>query len=136
MILYNGESLAYVGDSLYELEIRKHLLGKGLTDVNKMHKEAIKYTSGVNQAAIISYFLKEKILFDDEIIYYKRGRNANHSKNRRNISVTQYKMATGFEALIGYLYYSDNIARMNELINLAIKYVEEVKPNEEENGRN
>ena len=101
MILNNGESLAYLGDSVYELLIRKHVLAKGIQDVNKLHKEAVKYTSGEAQAKIVLYLLTNDILTEEEISYYKRGRNSSHSKNRRNIKVSDYKMATGFEALIG-----------------------------------
>ena len=59
------------------------------------------------------------------MVYYKRGRNSHHSKNRRSISVASYKMATGFEALIGFLYLSENITRLEELLQLIIKIVEE-----------
>ena len=57
MILQNGATLAYLGDSIYELFIRNNLLAKGLNDVNQLHKEATKYTSGVAQAKIIKYYL-------------------------------------------------------------------------------
>ena len=71
------------------------------------------------------YLLKNEILSEEEIVYYKRGRNSSHSKNRRSISVGSYKMATGFESLIGYLYLSGKTDRMEELIQLVIKIVEE-----------
>ena len=125
MILNNGESLAYLGDAIYELRIRQHLLNKGIQDVNKLHKEAIKYTSGEAQAKIILYFLAKEILTEEEVRYYKRGRNSSHSKNRRNIKVADYKMATGFESLIGYLSLSDQDKRINELLNIAIEFIEE-----------
>ena len=126
MILnYNGETLAYLGDSLYELEIRKYLIGLNIGDVNKLHKMAIKFTSGDSQATIITKMLENNVLTEDEILNYKHGRNSNHSKNGRNISVVRYKMATGFEALIGYLYLSNQIERMNYLINLGISYLKE-----------
>lgn len=125
MILNNGESLAYLGDSVYELLIRKHVLAKGIQDVNKLHKEAVKYTSGEAQAKIVLYLLANDILTEEEISYYKRGRNSSHSKNRRNIKVSDYKMATGFEALIGFLSMSQNEERINELVLIAIKFIEE-----------
>ena len=125
MILYNGESLAYLGDAIYELRIRQHLLGTGYQDVNKLHRIAVKYTSGEAQAKIVEYFLKNNIMSEEEMVYYKRGRNSHHSKNRRSISVASYKMATGFEALIGFLYLSENITRLEELLQLIIKIVEE-----------
>lgn len=123
MILNNGESLAYLGDAIYEFEIRKYLLNtSGLTDVNSLHKEAVKFTSGEAQAKIMIHFLENNILSEEELTYYKRGRNSNHSKNRRNISVTSYKMATGFEALIGFLYLDSRLDRLKEIITLAISF--------------
>ena len=125
MISLNGESLAYLGDAIYELKIREYILSSGYQDVNKLHKIAVKYTSGEAQAKIVEYFLKNNILSEEEMVYYKRGRNSHHSKNRRSISVASYKMATGFEALIGFLYLSENITRLEELLQLIIKIVEE-----------
>ena len=90
-----------------------------------MHKLAVRFTSGESQAKIVEYLLKNEILSEEEIVYYKRGRNSSHSKNRRSISVGSYKMATGFESLIGYLYLSGKTDRMEELIQLVIKIVEE-----------
>ena len=125
MISYNGESLAYLGDAVYEFKIRQYILSSGYQDVNKLHKLAVKFTSGESQAKIMEYFLANNILTEEEINYYKRGRNSHHSKNRRSISVTSYKMATGFEAVIGFLYLSENHERLEELLQLIIKIVEE-----------
>ena len=125
MILYNGESLAYLGDAIYELRIREYLLGTGYQDVNKLHRIAVKYTSGEAQAKIVDYLIKNELLTEEEITYFKRGRNSNHSKNRRSISVISYKKATGFEAMIGYLYLSKQEDRLNSLMKIIIELVEE-----------
>ena len=125
MVSLNGESLAYLGDAIYEVKIRQHILSSGYQDVNKLHKLAIKFTSGESQAKIVEYLLKNELLSEEEINYYKRGRNSHHSKNRRSISVSSYKMATGFEAMIGFLYLNGNNERLNELLQLIIKIVEE-----------
>ena len=125
MILNNGESLAYLGDAIYELRIRQYVLAKGIQDVNKLHKEAVKYTSGEAQAKIVLEYLKRELLSEEELSYYKRGRNSRHSKNRRNIKVSEYKMATGFEALIGYLAMNNNQSRIDVLIEEAIRIIEE-----------
>ena len=125
MISLNGESLAYLGDSIYEAKIREHILSSGYQDVNKLHKLAVRFTSGESQAKIVEYLLKNEVLSEEEITYYKRGRNSSHSKNRRSISVGSYKMATGFEALVGYLYLSGKNDRLSELLQLIIKIVEE-----------
>lgn len=125
MILLNGESLAYLGDAIYELKIREYILESGYQDVNKLHKYAVKFTSGEAQAKIMEYFLANNVLTLEEINYYKRGRNSHHSKNRRSISVASYKMATGFEAMIGYLYLSKKEERLDEILRLIIKVIEE-----------
>lgn len=125
MILYNGESLAYIGDAVYEVKIREYLLQKGYQDVNKLHKYAIKFTSGENQSQIMDYLINQNVLTEEEISYFKRGRNSSHSKNRRSISVISYKKATGFEAMIGFLYLSDKHERLKFLLDYIIKVVEE-----------
>lgn len=125
MSFLNGESLAYLGDAIYELRIREHILSSGYQDVNILHKLAVKYTSGEAQAKIVEYLLKNEILTEEEITYYKRGRNSHHSKNRRSISVSSYKMATGFEAMIGFLHINKRNERIDEILQLIIKIVEE-----------
>ena len=125
MILQNGASLAYLGDSVYELKIRNYLINKGLNDVNKLHKLATKYTSGQSQSKIISYLLDNNLLQEEEINYYKRGRNSSHSANGRNIKAYDYRNATGFEALIGFLFLSEKTERLEEIVKLAINLVEE-----------
>ena len=125
MILYNGESLAYIGDAIYELKIREYLLSKGYQDVNILHKYAIKFTSGDAQAKLIDYLISNNFLCDEEISYFKRGRNSGHSKNRRSISVISYKKATGFEAMLGFLYLSGKLDRLYEVIAKIIQIIEE-----------
>ena len=125
MILHNGESLAYIGDAIYEVKIREYLLQKGITDVNKLHKEAVKFTSGERQAQIIDFLIGNNEITEEEIVYFKRGRNSSHGKNRRSISVISYKKATGFEAMIGFLYLSKNYIRLEELLKRIIEIVEE-----------
>lgn len=122
--LYNGLTLAYIGDSAYELYIRKYLLKLGYTKVNDLHKHAIKYTSGEAQASVIRYFKEKNLLSDEELQYYKRGRNSNVLKVRKNIDRIDYLEGTGFEALVGYLYLSGYYDRMNEIFDEAIKYIE------------
>ena len=122
--LYNGLTLAYIGDGAYELYIRNHLLNLGYTKVNDLHKYAIKYTSGEAQASVIRYFKEKNLLSEEELQYYKRGRNSNVLKVRKNIERIDYLEGTGFESLIGYLYLSKQIDRMNELFDEAIKYIE------------
>lgn len=118
----NGLTLAYLGDSYYELSIRKHLINNKWTDVNDLHKKAIKFTSGAAQANIIDHFINEQLLTDVEYDLFKRGRNAS-SRGRGNIDAKTYAHATGFEALIGGLYLSQT-QRADELIREAIAWIE------------
>ena len=117
----NGLTLAYIGDAVYELYIREYVVNQGYTKVNKLHKEVIKYTSGNAQARFMHYFLENNILTDEEITYFKRGRNSHVNSSRRNMELKDYLDATGFEALIGYLYLSNNQERLKELITIAIE---------------
>ena len=118
--LYNGLSLAYIGDAVFELYVRKHALATGVTKVNNLHKKVVEYTRGEAQAKIIKEFISNNVLTEEEISIYKRGRNSHVNSNRKNIDLANYLDATGFEALIGYLYLKGNIERLEELINLVL----------------
>ncbi|PKK86276.1 MAG: Mini-ribonuclease 3 [Tenericutes bacterium HGW-Tenericutes-8] len=119
--LLNGVALAYLGDVYYELNIRKYLLNLGITKVNDLHKKAIKYTSGVAQAKVIQQLLENNLLNEDEINYFKKGRNAS-GPGRKNIDMVLYHQSTGFEAMMGYLYLT-NQKRADEIILLAIDII-------------
>lgn len=119
----NGLSLAYIGDAYYELLVRQHLLMKGLTKVNELHKNAVVYTSGEGQAKIVDYLISQGIVTEEEIEIYKKGRNS-ASSYRKHISLADYQKATGFEAIIGYLYEQNRIERIKELMEIIIRYVE------------
>ena len=118
--LYNGLSLAYIGDAVFEIYVRKHVLSMGITKVNNLHKRVVEYTSGEAQAKTIKAFLNDNVLTEEEISIYKRGRNSHVNSNRKNIDLANYLDATGFEALIGYLYLSEKTDRLEELINLTL----------------
>lgn len=131
MIQNSGESLAYLGDCFYELEIRRFLISLGITKVDNLHKNAIKFTSAVAQADILDYLLENEELTDEELSVYKRGRNSNHTSNRRKISRVAYQKSTGFEAVIGFLCLSANEDRAKELIYKSIKYIRSKEDGEE-----
>ncbi len=118
----NGLTLAYIGDAYYELFIRKYLIDKKITNVNQLHKTAIKYTQGESQSNIVTYFIEQNLLSQDEESFYKRGRNAS-GPGRKNTDAKTYHQATGFESLIGALYLEDML-RCDELIRKAITYIE------------
>jgi ribonuclease III family protein len=121
-VILNGLTLAYIGDAYYELSVRTYLIQNKLTNVNDLHKKAIKFTSGTAQASIVIKMMEENIISEDEIETFKRGRNAS-GPGRKNMDAKTYHYATGFEALIGDLYLN-NRKRADELIKLAILYIE------------
>ncbi|MCQ2547603.1 MAG: ribonuclease III [Clostridia bacterium] len=120
----NTTALAYMGDGVYEIYIRKMLMEKGGVNVNLMHKEAISYVSAFAQAKAIKAMV-ESFLDDDEIALVKRARNHKIASKAKNADPMTYKWATAFEALIGFLYLSENTKRMEEVITKAIEIIGE-----------
>ena len=119
--LLNGLSLAYIGDSVYEVYIREFILEKGYNKVNSLHKLAVNYTSGESQAIIVHNMLNDNFLTEDELNIFKRGRNSHIHTTRRNLKLSDYLDATGFEAVIGYLHLNDQESRVKEIIDYAIR---------------
>ncbi len=117
--MYGALALAYMGDSVYETLIRKHLLEKGNAPVGKLHKLAKEYVSAKAQSKIMD--ILEPVLTEDEMAVFKRGRNAKPHTVPKNTDITVYKRATGMEALFGYLYLTGNTARVDELMSLILK---------------
>ena len=125
--LINGIALAFEGDAVYSMYIRRHLIFQGLTKPNQLHREATKYVSAKAQANLISVMLEERILTEKEEDIYKRGRNANSHTKAKNTDIVTYRMSTGFEAVMGYLHMTEAIERLEELIDWCIQRVEESK---------
>lgn len=122
--LINGIALAFEGDAVYSMYIRRHLIFQGLTKPNKLHREATKYVSAKAQANLISLMLEEGILTEKEEDIYKRGRNANSHTKAKNTDIVTYRMSTGFEAVMGYLHMTEAIERLEELIDWCIRKIE------------
>ena len=125
--LINGIALAFEGDAVYSMYIRRHLIFQGMTKPNQLHREATKYVSAKAQANLISLMIEEGILTEKEEDIYKRGRNANSHTKAKNTDIVTYRMSTGFEAVMGYLHMTEAIERLEELIDWCIKRVEESK---------
>lgn len=125
--LINGIALAFEGDAVYSMYIRRHLIFQGLTKPNQLHREATMYVSAKAQANLISLMLEEGILTEKEEDIYKRGRNANSHTKAKNTDIVTYRMSTGFEAVMGYLHMTEAIERLEELIDWCIQRVEESK---------
>ena len=112
----NVLALAYLGDSIYEVYIRKYLIEKGIVDVKKLQEEAIKYVSAKGQAYYLNLLIENNKLTEEEINIIHRGRNHKSHKAPKNTDVNTYKLSTGFETLIGDLYLKGNKKRIEEII--------------------
>ena len=115
---YSPLALAYIGDAVYELAIRTLVMNRGNMQVNKMHKKTANLVKADAQAHF--YLLLEEELTDAEKAAYRRGRNAKSFPMPKHATMKDYRMATGFEALMGYLYLSGRTERMVDLVALAM----------------
>lgn len=111
--------LAYIGDAVYELLIRTYLIGEKNISVHGLHKEAIKYVKAKGQKEIL-FSIKEN-LTEEEWNIVKRGRNAKSGTIPKNADIQDYKYATGFEALIGFLYLLKDHERIGEIFKMIVK---------------
>ena len=116
----NVLALAYLGDSIYEVYIRKYLLDKGIEKVDELQKESINYVSAKNQSKFLLNMMDNNFFNDNEIDIIKRGRN-HKSRNPKHVDVATYHNATGLETLIGYLYLEDNTKRIDEIMEYILK---------------
>lgn len=116
---YSPLTLAYIGDAVYEIVIRTILVEKGNAQVNKLHQRASKLVKASAQSEIIEK-LKED-LTEEELAVYKRGRNAKSYTMAKNATMSDYRRATGFEALMGYLYLKEDFGRIVELVRAGIR---------------
>lgn len=119
----NVKTLAYIGDVVYELYIREHVTNNSHEQVNKLHRKTVKYVSAKSQARVVEAI--SDILTKEEKDILRRGRNAEANTVPKNTDVITYKIATGFEALIGFLYLNKNIERLEEIIARSISIIEE-----------
>lgn len=113
----NAGALAYLGDSVLEALVREALILKGLVKSAHLNKEALNYVTAVNQNKA---FLKiEPLLTEDELAIFKRGKNCSHLNIPKSASALEYKNATGFEAIFGYLHLTKDSQRIRELFSVA-----------------
>ena len=120
---YSPLTLAYIGDAIYELVIRTILVEKGNTQVNKLHKRASRLVKASAQSAMIEKL--KPYLTEEEMGVFKRGRNAKAATMAKNATMSDYRRATGFDALMGYLYLTEQWERMLELMKTGIREVEQ-----------
>lgn len=127
----NVLALAYLGDSIYEVYIRKYLIDNGIVNVNELQKEAIKYVSAKGQAYYTNKLIEDELLNEEELSVLLRGRNHKSHKSPKNTDIKTYKLATGFETLIGYLYLNEKKDRIDAIVNyiLEMNYEETINNN-------
>lgn len=116
---YSPLALAYIGDGIFDLVIRSIVVGKGNTKANQLHQYTSHIVKAASQAKMIEAL--EEDLTEEEADVYRRGRNAKSPTMAKNASMVDYRKATGFEALMGYLYLQDDFARIVELTKLGLE---------------
>mgnify|MGYP002509525555 CR=1 FL=1 len=121
---YSPLVLAYIGDAVYELMIRAKIVNDGNMQVNKLHKKSAGLVKAETQANLIKALTP--YLNEEELTVYKRGRNAKSATVAKHATVADYRMATGFEALIGWLFLSEQFERLTELTALALREIGEL----------
>lgn len=121
---------AYMGDVIYEKAVREYLIMSNCDlNVHKLHKKAIKFVSAKYQSMAFMH-IKDKI-YEDEMDIFKRGRNSKSKSSSKSTSIINYRISTGLECLLGYLYFNDNILRINEIMKMIIEFLfNEDKENE------
>ena len=116
---YSPLALAYIGDGIFDLVIRSVVVGKGNTKASQLHYRTSHIVKAQTQAQMIEVLEEE--LTEEETEIYRRGRNAKSPTMAKNASMADYRKATGFEALMGYLYLSDQFPRVVELTRIAME---------------
>ncbi len=116
---YSALSFAYIGDSVYDLIIRTMITTRGNTKPNKYHRQVIEYVNAAAQTRMMERI--KPYLNEEEKVMFRRGKNAKPASCAKNQSHHDYRIATGFETLIGYLYLTGKVARIMELVSLGLE---------------
>lgn len=116
---YSPLTLAYIGDGAFDLIIRSIVVGKGNTSAHQLHRQTSKVVKAASQSEMIEKILP--FLTKEEEAVYKRGRNAKSGTMAKNATMVEYRRATGFEALMGYLYLKNDFSRMIELVKIGME---------------
>lgn len=119
---YSPLTLAYIGDSIYDVIIRTVVVERGNSTPNSLHKKVVRFVKAGTQAEMIEAI--QEFLTEEEMAVYKRGRNAKSYTTAKNASVGDYRKATGLEALFGYLYLQDKMDRIIELVKLGLSQLQ------------
>jgi len=119
---YSPLTLAYIGDCVYDLAIKSLVINAGNKQVNKLHQETSKLVQASTQSLMMRTM--QEHLTEEEHAVYKRGRNAKSVSPAKNQSITDYRRATGFEALLGYLYLKKDYKRLLDLVKIGLDSLE------------
>ncbi len=128
---YSGLNLAYIGDCVFELMVRTHVMNNYASTVSKMDKSSRMYVKASSQALMFHELMN--ICTDKEIDILKRGRNAKSHTSAKNASITDYRHSTGLEALFGFLYLEGEVERLEELFKICLNTIDKTGGN---NGKN
>ena len=120
---YSSAALAFLGDSVFEVNIRRSIVETCKKDAGELNKKTKALTNAKAQSEIAGFLLEH--LSEEEIAVYKRGRNMKSVNAPKSCSISEYRRATGLEALYGYLFVTENIKRIDELTEMIISFMEE-----------
>lgn len=123
----NTTTLAYLGDAVYEVIVREKIVTEKPGDVGRAHHTAVRYVSAEGQARAAKAMISSGFLTEEEERIYKRARNHRSMSRPQHADPRDYKIATGFEALIAYLYLADERERLREIANEAVRIVDSKK---------
>lgn len=124
--MLNPLALAYIGDGVHELLVRTYVISKYKGSIHKQNQRVVRMIKATAQAATLHKM--EAFLTEEELGVVKRGRNAKSLTTPKNTSVAEYRLATGFEALLGWLFLNDEKARLTEIVAEAIRLSEATDP--------
>ena len=123
-----GLALAYIGDAVWEILVREHLLCLGEMKPDRLHRYSTRYVKAKAQADVLHHV--QELLNEEELAVMKRGRNAKSGSVPKNAELIDYRHATGFEALLGYLYLQRRYERVQELASAGIAFLESQTANQ------
>ena len=120
---YSPLVLAYIGDCVYDLIIKSMVISDGNKQVHKLHEQTSRYVQASAQSKMMRAI--QPCLTEEEHAVYRRGRNAKSVSPAKNQSITDYRRATGFEALLGFLYLRKEYERLMELVKIGLEHLKE-----------
>lgn len=122
--LYHALTLAYMGDAVFEIYVRQHLLSRGLLKAHELHKAATRFVSAKAQARMMNHLLEEGQLSEREQEIARRGRNAKPATVPKHTPISTYHMSTAFESVLGYLFLDKQTERLEELITYSLSIID------------